>query len=499
MNLLIPESELKPATITDVSKLPSFFSKIRECERRLKISFGELDQAFQDVLIFRRLQQIVNTLMLNPLWKERIEHSGLTQAPENFEEWQLLPLSDKSSMNYFFMGDRPGMVVPLDYGGFEIVASGGTSSGLPSETVYSIRELHDTYKLAGDFIGKHQLAGYLQGTDPKWVMTTLADYQMWSSGTMVGGVLQNIPGINYIGAGPVMKEVFHHIMKYKGPKAIMGITQGIAILSDLGTGLSEEARKTLKVAMYGSGVLSQRKQAELRELYPDLAILSYFAATQAETIGLQLNEESPYLAGVPGLHFIEIVDSNGKWVAEGEVGELVITRLLANEAPVIRFKLGDQMVRRPALDTPALKTPQFEFSGRSGDVIHLCDTQYAAHKVYDALCRELKDRFSVDLSVLAYETQLVNQRNIRMLTLLAAVYDVPSLTYKIDYYLGNDGVRQLFMNSLMHSLSLFNQGEANVMSLEKTGYQFEIKLVSKYSHEIFRTNIGKVPFLRDIV
>lgn len=52
-----------------------------------------------------------------------------------------------------------------------------------------------------------------------------------------------------------------------------------------------------------------------------MVILSYFAATQAETIGLQLRPESPYLATVPGLHLIEVVDEEGRWVDEGEEGE----------------------------------------------------------------------------------------------------------------------------------------------------------------------------------
>ncbi|NJL41802.1 MAG: hypothetical protein HC899_37860 [Leptolyngbyaceae cyanobacterium SM1_4_3] len=131
-----------------------------------------------------------------------------------------MPVSDKSVMNEFFMGSRPGLVVPLSYGGFEIVASGGTSSGLPVEMVYSLRELQDTYKIAGEFIGEYVLGDYLAGDEPKWVATTLADFQMWSSGTMVGGVLQNIPGINYLAAGPVMKEVYQHIMCYEGRKRL---------------------------------------------------------------------------------------------------------------------------------------------------------------------------------------------------------------------------------------------------------------------------------------
>ena len=497
VNQLITPAELAPSSIDEVTKLPSFFEKMKECERHYQTKYSEIDHSIQNALVLRRLQQMTNTLMLNPLWKKLIEQSGLREAPRNFEEWQQLPISDKGTMSDFFMGSRPGLVVPLNYGGFEIVASGGTSGGSPVEMVYSLRELHDTYKIAGDFMGQYMLRDYLAGNDPKWVITTLADYQMWSSGTMVGGVLQHIPGINYIGAGPVRKEVYQHLLSYKGPKAIMGISQGIAILTDLGVGLKEEARKSFRVALYGSGVLPHRKQLELKELYPNLEILSYFAATQAETIGLQLSSES-YLAAVPGLHLIEIVDDEGRWVAEGEEGELVITRLHAHEAPLPRFKLGDRMIRRPNLDGPGLKTQQFEFLGRSGDLIHLGDTQYPAPPVYASLCRELKAADVFDLEALAHEIQFLNNRKMKTLYLIASVDDVDSLISRMEKMLGAERIRRLFIESLTNVLSIFNKGEANFNSLEKTGYSFEIKLVNRGSDEIHRTEIGKVPLIRDI-
>ncbi|NJL41801.1 MAG: hypothetical protein HC899_37855 [Leptolyngbyaceae cyanobacterium SM1_4_3] len=151
----------------------------------------------------------------------------------------------------------------------------------------------------------------------------------------------------------------------------MAISAGIAILSDLGIGLNEKQGKSFRVAMYGSGLLPHSKQLELKELYPNVEILSYFATVQNEAIGLQLKPESPYLTAVPGLHLIEIVDDEGRWVAEGEEGELVVTRLHGHEAPFLRFKSGDRVIRRPNLDGTGLKTQQFEFLGRSGDVIHL--------------------------------------------------------------------------------------------------------------------------------
>lgn len=496
---LIPAAQWKPAAVEDVVRLTSFSDVIRNCEKLLQQKYAATDRAFQQALVWRRLQQLTNIALLNPLWKERIGQGGLTEAPRSIDEWQQIPLCDKSSIRDFFTGTRPGMVVPIHAGGFEIVASGGTSSGQPSETVYSLKELHDTYRLAGDFIGRYMLKDYLAGESTKWVITTLADYQMWSSGTMVGGVLQEIPGVNYIGAGPVVPAVYRQMMAYEGPKAIMGISQSIALLTELGAGLDEKARKSLRVAMYGSGVLPEKKQVELKEMYPDLTILSYFAATQAEAIGLQLSGGSPYLASVPGLHLIEIVDANGRWVAEGEEGELVVTRLHAAEAPVLRFKVGDRMIRRPAIDRDDLKTGQFEFIGRSGDVIHLCDTQYPLPLVYDSVCRKFLESGLFDLNSVAHEYQFVNCRTSKTLTLLIAVDSPAAAASAVQYRLGYGGEHYLFVQALAGSLSIYNQREANASSLEKTGYRFLIRFVDKMSPEIYRTEVGKVPLLKDML
>ncbi len=494
---LIPDAELTPWSADDVPALPSFASKIRECERLCRAPYSELPYEVQDALVLRRLQQMVSTALLNPLWAERLNAARITGPPATFEDWERIPLSDKNVQRDMFMGARAGMVVPIGRGGFEVVASGGTSDGLPLEIVYSLRELHDTYRIAGSFMGTYQLREYLRGSDPKWLLTNLADYQMWSSGTMVGGVLQHVPGINYIGAGPVTGPVLEHMFSYPGPKAMMGISAGIAILSDLGVAMPQEARESFRVALYGSGLLPHRKRIELQTIYPNVAILSYFAATQAETIGLQLRHDSPCLAAVPGLHLIEIVDDEGRAVAEGEVGELVVTRLHAHETPLLRLKLGDRMIRRPALDGPGLKTHQFEFAGRTGDVLHLNDSQYSAALAYSALRDDLRTAVAVDLDEVAHEIQFVNHRERKNITLVAAVDDVDALTHTVSTALGPAGLQRVFAAALPRSLSLFNGGEATAATIEKSGYSFHLTFVHRSSSEIERTAVGKVPLVRD--
>ncbi len=494
---VIPDEELTPTSVDDVGKLPSFLSKMRVFERALGSPYSQIEHDAQDALTLRRLRQLANTVLLNPAWRERLAAAGVAAAPESFEEWQRIPLSDKALQHDFFMGARPGLVARLEEGDFQIVASGGTSGGKPVETVYAKRELADTYELAGEFMGRHQLRAHMGAGTPKWVYTTLADYQMWSSGAMVGGVLQRIPDVNYIGAGPVSASVFEHMFSYPGPKALMGISAGIATLGELGAGLSPQARATFRVALYGSGVLPHRKRAELHSVYPNLAILSYFAATQAETIGLQLQPASPILAAVPGLHLVEIVDEAGRWVAEGEEGELVVTRLHAHEAPLLRLKLGDRMIRRPRLDGSGLRTQQFEFAGRSGDVLHLNDTQYSAARAYTTLCEDLKAANVLDLAAAAHETQFVNHREAKTVTLVASVDDALGAQYRVSEVLGPHGVQHLFVGSLTRSLSVFNQWEADPAAIARTGYRFEIRFVPPRSPEIARTSVGKVPLVRD--
>ncbi|MCF2530225.1 hypothetical protein [Yinghuangia soli] len=494
---LIPDREWRPASVDAVAKLPAFAAKMRECGRVSRTPYTELPHYVTAALELRRLQQMVHTVLLNPAWRDRLAAAGIDRAPATYEEWQDIPLSDKDVQREFYMGARPGLVVPLDRGGFEVVASGGTSSGSPLEVVYALRELADTYDIAGQFMGDYQLAAHFPPDGPKWLFTTLADYQMWSSGTMVGGVLAKVPGVNYIGAGPVTAPVFEHMFSYPGAKALMGISAGIAILGELGAGLNREARETFRIALYGSGVLPHRKRAELQAVYPNLVILSYFAATQAETIGLQLHPATPWLTAVPGLHLVEIVDEDGRWVAEGEEGELVVTRLHAHEAPLLRLKLGDRMVRRPRLAGPGLQADQFEFAGRTGDILHINDSQYSAARAYAALATELRNAGVVDLDEAAHEVQFVNHREAKTITLLASVDDVVGLTYRKDMMLGLDGVQRIFVNALPRALSLFNHGEANPASVQKTGYGLRLVFVPRLSPAIERTAVGKVPLVRD--
>lgn len=493
----IPKMVMNPRNIDEVLALPSFLSVLQQTEKQFGCTVDQMPRTIQDALVLNRLQQLVEICRINPLWRERI-YSAVNNSPvDSFKAFQSLPITDKETFSEMFTGTRPGMVVPIDRCGFQIVASGGTSSGKPSETVYPLDELQQTYSWAGAFIGRHIMARYLPGNGAKWVATTLADYQMWSSGTMVGGVLQKIPGINYIGAGPMSREVFQLMMSYSGPKAIMGITQSIALLAGFAEGLSQTAREEFCIALYGSGVLTPKVRADLKVAYPNLSILSYFAATQAEAIGLQLDADSPTLTVLPGLHLVEIVDADGRWVAEGEEGELVVTRLFGNAAPVLRYKVGDRVIRRSDRISADLNAVQFEYAGRSGDFIHIGDTQYSAPRALTAISAEFLRHHVLDIEAVATDLQFQINRTCGEVILLIAAPGAKALLHQVTTKLGPDGAAPLVIAGLTESLSVFNSLEANNANLYRTGYRFGIRLIEPCSPELVRTELGKVPLVVD--
>ena len=495
--LVLPEETLRPRSIDDVLALPSFLSVLQQAEKRFGRRVDQMPQAAQNTLVRRRLRQLVEICRVNPLWRDRIA-GAVGDAPVNsFAAFQSLPITDKETFRHMFTETRPGMVAPIDRCGFEIAASGGTSSGRPSEMVYPLDELQDTYGWAGAFLGRHIMSRYLPGDGAKWVATTLADHQMWSSGTMVGGVLQKIPGVNYIGAGPMSRDVYQLMMSYPGPKAIMGITQSIAQLVGFAEGLSQTARESFRVALYGSGVLAPKVRADLQAAYPNLSILSFFAATQAETIGLQLEAGAPVLTAVPGLHLIEIVDADGRWVAEGEEGELVVTRLFGNAAPVLRYKLGDRVIRRPDRVGADLNALQFEYAGRSGDFMHIGDIQYYAPRALAAIIAEFRRLDIMDIEAEATDLQFRIDRANREFRLLVAAPTAQALLHRITPRLGPEGTAPAVIAGLIKSLSVFNSFEANEASLRGAGYSFGIELVEPNSPDLVRTEVGKVPLVDD--
>ncbi|MCE7796692.1 hypothetical protein LWE61_08975 [Sphingobium sufflavum] len=488
---VLPDAQLQPRSVDDVLALPTFLTALHAAEKRTNTPIDRLSLPVQQALVQRRLRQLVAISRVNPLWRDRIAGAVGTDPVADFDAFQSLPLTDKELSRIYYAEDRPGLVVPVERGGYQVATSGGTASGKPSEIVYPLDELWDTYAWAGAFLGRHVVAPHMPGDGPHWVATTLADHMMWSSSTMVGGVLQRIPGINFIGAGAIDRHVFGRILAYPGAKAIMGTSRSIADLVSHANHLSPEERASFRVALYGSGEIQPRVRADLKAAYPNLSILSFFAAMQAETIGLQLEVDSPVLTAVPGLHLVEVVDEQGRWVDVGEEGELVVTRLFGHGAPVLRYRLGDRVVRREDRQTAALNAVQFEYVGRSSDRFAIGPLGFFATDALGGIAVNLRRRGLLDIEGEAEDVQIRLDHAARTFRLIVVTPNAESLAGQA----ASVAASRALVTGLVRSLGARCDAAGALNALMNGGYRFTLSLLTPGAPGLHLTEVGKVPLL----
>lgn len=467
----------RPHDFTDVMNLPSFYQDLCRLETLYHQSFDDMNIGLQNKFIILRLRQLVDICRLNLVWKKRINNVVGDDPVENLEQFQLIPITQKFDFLDLFGTEKKGLVFPLSKNGFLVAASGGTSSGQPSQIIYSLTELQETYKWAGRFIGRY-ITDFIFSSDKiRWLGTTLSDNQLWSSGTMVGGVLQTVPNINYLGIGSMSVETFKNIMSYPGEKCLMGISTDIAQLVNYAIHIEKTQCRDLKILLYGSGPLTKKVKNELKKNYPDVKILAFFAATQAETIGLQLRDDDPTLTSIPGLHFIEIVKKDGSWAAPGEVGELVVTRLFGNAAPILRLNLGDRVRRLLSCSGTSLGTVRFEYIGRTSDIFNFNGKSFYLSDIFSVLeCMFAKNNLP-GLSETASDIQFQLHEGKQDLSLVAAVPEANAFRAQ---------VKEIFKENIV------------VLNGEFTGIQVYINIVNKGSDLIYRTSVGKIPFIHKL-
>ena len=99
---------------------------------------------------------------------------------------------------------------------------------------------------------------------------------------------------------------------------------------------------------------------------------STFQSIDVGTIGFQCEHcmEGQYHIH-DTLQYIECVDEQGNWVADGEIGELVITNLHRRLLPVIRYKTGDLIRRLPESCSCGITNPKIDLLGRRQEAIKL--------------------------------------------------------------------------------------------------------------------------------
>ena len=96
----------------------------------------------------------------------------------------------------------------------------------------------------------------------------------------------------------------------------------------------------IKYIIFGGERVSPGLREKVKVWIPDVKILSTYGMTESKTAWVQCNEESGYHL-YPDLEFIELLDTSGNRVKEGESGEVTYTALDWRGSVVVRYRTGD--------------------------------------------------------------------------------------------------------------------------------------------------------------
>jgi len=250
------------------------------------------------------------------------------------DKLSFLPFADKALLekhNDDFLGADPKDIV-------DIVLSSGTT-GKPTKIFYTESDLN---RLSYNEKQSFSSSG-LNARDVVLLTCTL-------DRCFVAGLAYFL-GVRSLGATAIRNglnslESHLEIIKRMQPSAIVGVPSFLKKLGVYLDGQGFEARKSGIKKLICIGEPLRNKDMEFLKLGEDLEEIwdakAYSTYSSSEIISTFC--ECTAQAGGhlhPDLAIVEIVDSEGRNVSTGEIGEVVVTPLQVQGTPLVRFKTGD--------------------------------------------------------------------------------------------------------------------------------------------------------------
>jgi len=296
---------------------PAIFSPLERLDRR------ELER-----LQLERMQALFERLRATvPLYRERLSNAEL---PRSLDDLAALPFTYKSD----FRDAYPLGMLAVDPASLRRVHASSGTTGNPTIGAYTARDLD----IWGDVCARAlAAAGVREGE-----MFQVA----WGYGLFTGGLGMHV-GAERLGACVVPASSGNTARQMQLleslPVAGIGCTPSYALL--LAERFRHEKRKPqrLRIAVCGAEAWTIEMRAELEGL---LGVVATNIYGLTEVIGPGVAQECAHAKA--GLHVFEdhflaeIVDgSRGEPVADGQLGELVLTTLTRDAMPVLRYRTGD--------------------------------------------------------------------------------------------------------------------------------------------------------------
>ncbi|MBP6090749.1 MAG: AMP-binding protein [Crocinitomicaceae bacterium] len=222
------------------------------------------------------------------------------------------------------------------------IADYSTTSGTSGEAVTIYLTKNDLSRLAKNEAHALGLTGVTKAD--LFQLTTTIDRQFMAGLAYYLGVQEIGAGMIRIGPG-VPELQWSSILKNK-PTVLIAVPSFVLTLLDYATKneIDLTATSVQKIICVGESIheddlsynilgrrILEKWNVKLYSTYASTEMGAAFTECEAQN-GCHLNED---------LLFLEVLDDNGEAISDGSIGEIVVTTLLVEGTPLIRYKTGD--------------------------------------------------------------------------------------------------------------------------------------------------------------
>ena len=345
-------------------------------------------------LVNRQIARLTST---DCFYGNRLREAGISHV-ENAEEFEQLPFSEKQDLRDAY---PLGLMACPEEDIVRIHSSSGTT-GKPVIIPYTAKDVDDWGEM---FRRCYETAGI---TNKDRIQIT-PGYGLWTAGIGFQNGCEKL-GAMAVPMGPGNTEKQLQMMQDLKSTVICA-TSSYALL------LAEEIEKRGlkdKICLKKGVIGSERWGAKMREHIADvLGIELYDIYGLTEIYGPGIGINCKYNQGMhywDDYLYLEIIDPvTGKTVPDGEWGEIVITTLVKEGAPLIRFRTHDLSRIIPGECPCGSRFPRIDaITGRSDDMIKIKGVNVFPKQIEEilALFPELSSEYQIRISSLEGKTTM---------------------------------------------------------------------------------------------
>lgn len=320
------------------------------------------------------------------------KYKGIS-VPENWNDWRKVPIL---SRNDLFVNTYPStnamFTGPLHDA---IVSSTGGSTGIARTVVLSGNEWDI-------FCQKQAEAFQLLGVTKQDIVANLfVAGHLWPSFLGVHEMIKRTGAVHLPISSNIAPDEIYRLCKQYKPTVMVSLPTMFVFLADLAK-KDNYIFKGLRLIAYAGEQLSHEAEAHVRKYLgvKEIKALAYSSA-DCGIMGYQCHDCGFGTYHLPtDSQMIEIVNPDTlEPVKPGEAGEIVITNLIREFQPIIRYRIGDMATLSKQICECGDTNPLFRLEGRAGEDFKLGGA-YIAIGVFEQAVNEYSDELSMNFQLI---------------------------------------------------------------------------------------------------